>query len=94
MAYASKGIIAGLPLAPTLSKLAVGGPIRASCRGRDVDYVGTWIDDISVDTQHRQAERAAASVVHTYRKLHEALTAEGHTVSVGKTYFIASSSAA
>ena len=69
MAYASKGIIAGWPLAPTLSKLAVGGPIRASCRGRDVDYVGTWIDDISVDTQHRQAERGSAKTLVWKRQL-------------------------
>ncbi|CAE7617054.1 hypothetical protein AK812_SmicGene43458 [Symbiodinium microadriaticum] len=79
-AYARKGIIAGCPLAPTLSKLAVGESIRQTCIGPDIDYVGTWIDDISVDTENKQAERA--------------LTADGHQVSIGKTYFLASSATA
>ena len=90
-AYACKGIIAGCPLAPTLSKLAVGESIRQTCTGPDIDYVGTWIDDISVDTEHKQADRAAAAVVRVFRRLHKALTADGHQVSIGKTYFIASS---
>ena len=93
-AYACKGIIAGCPLAPTLSKLAVGESIRQTCTGPDIDYVGTWIDDISVDTENKQAERAAAAVVRVFRRLHKALTADGHQVSIGKTYFVASSPAA
>ena len=93
-AYACKGIIAGCPLAPTLSKLAVGESIRQTCTGPDIDYVGTWIDDISVDTENKQADRAAAAVVRVFRRLHKALTADGHQVSIGKTYFVASSPAA
>ena len=93
-AYACKGIIAGCPLAPTLSKLAVGESIRQTCTGPDIDYVGTWIDAISVDTENKQAERAAAAVVRVFRRLHKALTADGHQVSIGKTYFVASSPAA
>ena len=94
MAYARKGIIAGCPLAPTLSKLAVGDPIRQTCVGPDVDYVGTWIDDISVDTECKHAARAAVAVVRVYRRLLRALTTAGHQVSIGKTYFLASSPAA
>ena len=93
-AYACKGIIAGCPLAPTLSKLAVGESIRQTCTGPDIDYVGTWIDDISVDTENKQADRPAAAVVRVFRRLHKALTADGHQVSIGKTYFVASSPAA
>ena len=39
-------------------------------------------DDISVDTENRQAERAAAAV-RVFRRLHKALTADGHQVSIG-----------
>ncbi|OLP87621.1 hypothetical protein AK812_SmicGene31166 [Symbiodinium microadriaticum] len=68
-AYARKSIITGCPLAPTLSKLAVGDSIRQTCVGPDIDYVGTWIDDISVDVENRHAERAAAAVVQSFKKL-------------------------
>ena len=72
----------------------MGESIRQTCTGPDIDYVGTWIDDISVDTEHKQADRAAAAVVRVFRRLHKALTADGHQVSIGKTYFVASSSVA
>ena len=88
---ARKGIIAGCPLAPTLSKLAVGNSIRQTCVGPDIEYVGTWIDDISIDTENKKAERAATSVVRVFRRLHSALTEDGRQVSIGKTYFLASS---
>jgi len=83
--------VAGCPQAPTLSKLAVGDAIRATCKGPDIQFVGTWIDDISVDTEHAGPQRAASSVIRVYRRLHSALTEAGHQVSVGKTYFLASS---
>jgi len=90
-AFARRGIVAGCPQAPTLSKLALGDAIRSTCKGPDIQFVGTWIDDISVDTEHSGPQRAASSVVRVYRRLHAALTAVGHQVSVGKTYFLASS---
>ena len=55
-------------LAPTLSKLAVGDSIRRTCVGSDIDYVGN-------DTENKAVERAAASVVRVFRRLHSALSA-------------------
>ena len=59
--YAKKGIIAGCPLAPTLSKLAIGGPVRRTCTGPSVDFVGT-----------NEARRAASGIVSVYRRLRTA----------------------
>ena len=53
--------------------------------------MGTWVDDISVDSKHRTAGGVATAIVNTYRRLRTELEKEGHVVSVGKTYFLASS---
>ena len=92
--YATRGIVAGCPLAPTLSKLAIGKPVVATCSGPSVDFVGTWIDDVSADVVHKSADRAAADILSLFRRLNQALEADGNEVSASKTHFLASSAEA
>ncbi|CAE7033136.1 unnamed protein product [Symbiodinium sp. CCMP2592] len=55
------------------------------------DYVGCWVDDVSADVVHKTPERAAAGIVTLFRRLNDALEAEGNEVSASKTHFMASS---
>ncbi|CAE7536907.1 unnamed protein product, partial [Symbiodinium sp. CCMP2456] len=77
----------------TLSKLAIGKPIVATCSGPSVDFVGTWIDDVSADVVHKSADRAAPDIISLFRRLNQALEADGK-VSASKTHFLASSAEA
>ena len=50
--FARRGLLAGCPLAPMLSKLALFGPCSATLSGNPaVDNADIWIDDISIDTK-------------------------------------------
>ena len=52
-----------------------------------MDYVETWVDDISIDTEHKNPTHAASAIVRVYRDLSQALEEDGHKVSVPKTFF-------
>ena len=90
--FARRGLLAGCPLAPMLSKLALFGPCSQALEGNVmVDNADIWIDDISIDTRSTIPHRVANQAKAIYRKLESALGAGGHSISVKKTYFLASS---
>ncbi len=93
--YARRGLLAGCPLAPMLSKLALFAPLSGVLNSnKSVEGADVWIDDISVDTQDKSAGRAAKHARLLLSRLTQALKTEGHTVSNSKTFFIASSAVA
>ena len=90
--FARRGLLAGCPLAPMLSKLALFGPCSQALEGNVmVDNADIWIDDISIDTKSAIPHRVANQAKAIYRRLAAALGAGGHSISVKKTYFLASS---
>ena len=91
--FARRGLLAGCPLAPMLSKIALYSPLSSVLNGRrSIAAADVWIDDISVDLEDQSAEKAAGNARLLYKKLSQALGVGGHSVSTKKTFFVASSS--
>ena len=92
-AFASRGVLAGCPIAVALSKVALWPACRSALNQPAVDTADTWVDDLSVDFRGRNPQQVAAKGLRVASTLFEALTAEGLEVSLKKTTWIASSSA-
>ena len=93
--FARRGLLAGCPLAPMLSKIALYSPLSAVLNGRRcIAGADVWIDDISVDLEDQSAEKAAGNARLLYKQLSQALGGGGHSISTKKTFFVASSSRA
>ena len=92
-AFASRGVLAGCPIAVALSKVALWPACRSALNQPAVDTADTWVDDLSVDFCGRNPQQVAAKGLRVASTLFEALTAEGLEVSLKKTTWIASSSA-
>jgi len=88
--YSPKGVIAGCPVAPTLSKLAIHDPCaRLSVSGL-VSNLNTWLDDISLDVADTDAGQAASRSVRAYRLIAEGLGSEALVLSKAKSAFVCS----
>ena len=84
--FARRGLLAGCPLAPMLSKIALYSPLSAVLNGRrSIAGADVWIDDISVDLEDQSAEKAAGNARLLYKQLSQALGGGGHSVSTKKT---------
>ena len=92
-AYASRGVLAGCPIAVALSKVALWPACSQVLNQTAVDTADTWVDDLSVDFCGRCPHRVAAKGLRVARSLLQALENEGLEVSLKKTTWIASSSA-
>ena len=92
-AFASRGVLAGCPIAVALSKVALWPACRTALNQPAVDTADTWVDDLSVDFCGSNPQQVAAKGLRVARTLFEALTAEGLEVSLKKTTWIASSPA-
>ena len=53
-----------------------------------VSHAGLWLDDISIDIAHQDAEIAASLSVDVYRSLKRLLHDEGLELNMGKTKFV------
>ena len=87
---AGVGILAGCPIAPVLSKVALWRPMASITSSSSVDHADLWIDDISVDVVDAHPERAAEKALITHSRLKAALFGAGHNPSTKKTFFLAS----
>ena len=90
----TRGLIAGCPLAPALSRIILHEPVSKAHGRATTDHVDLWIDDCSVDTVDDNAERTAAAAFACYTDLKTDLEAQGLRVSTSKTAFICSNRAA
>ena len=88
---ADRGVLAGDLLAPVLAKVALRKPLKRLLSKPQVHSADVWVDDISVDVQRANAEKAARNALHTYRQLKGELLVSGHKPSDQKTFFLASS---
>ncbi|CAE7295568.1 unnamed protein product [Symbiodinium natans] len=91
---ATNGVQAGCPAAPSLAKVALHPVIDKIQRRRDVTNVDCWLDDVSIDIQHKSFKQAADSAIRVYRSLKDGMDANGFTISSKKTGFVASSTQA
>ncbi|CAE7569710.1 unnamed protein product [Symbiodinium natans] len=91
---ATNGVQAGCPAAPSLAKVALHPVIDKIQRRRDVANVDCWLDDVSIDIQHKSFKHVADSAIRVYRSLKDGMDANGFTISSKKTGFVASSTQA
>ena len=92
-AFASKGILAGCPLAVALSKVALWPACSKVLNQKAVATADTWVDDLSVDFCGPNPQQVAAKGLRVAKALFGALAEEGLEVSFRKTTWIASSPA-
>ena len=64
---ATNGVQAGCPAAPSLAKVALHPVIEKIQRRRDVANVDCWLDDVSIDIQHKSFKHVADSAIRVYR---------------------------
>ena len=86
--YSSHGVVAGCPIAPSLSKLALRSPCAEVFRSGLVSNLDTWIDDISADMVAKAPDKVAAKSVKVFRMLQASLGQEQLTLSSSKSAFV------
>ena len=84
----TKGIIAGCPFAPGLSKLILHPVIEPLWQQSSVRHIDVWLDDIGIDIESQTHEKAAKRGKEVYGEVKQRLAAEGLTLSASKTVFI------
>ena len=86
--WPKRGMLQGCPCAPTLAKLTTYKPLTAIMAKPGVSHADLWLDDISIDIAHQDAEIAASLGVDVYRTLKRLLHDEGLELNMGKTKFV------
>ncbi|CAE7327567.1 unnamed protein product, partial [Symbiodinium sp. CCMP2592] len=90
----TKGVLAGCPAAPSISKLVVHPIAVAATSKRATSNLDVWIDDLSLDCVGASAKQIASDAVLLFRSLRTSIEANGAKLSLDKTSFVASSSKA
>ena len=88
ISFTDRGVIAGCPAAPALSKLALYNPLKTVqetglCAGLD-----SWIDDVTIDTEDKDPQRAAQKIVSLYRTVSAELGRAELQISTSKSAFV------
>ena len=88
ISFTDRGVIAGCPAAPALSKLALYKPLKTVqetglCAGLD-----SWIDDVTIDAEDKDPQRAAQKIVSLYRTVSEELGHAELQISTSKSAFV------
>ena len=86
--YSSRGVVAGCPIAPSLSKLALHSLCAEVFRSGLVSNLDAWIDDISADMVAKAPDKVAAKSVKVFRMLQASLGQEQLTLSSSKSAFV------
>ena len=88
VSYTGCGVVAGCPVAPALSKLALYRPCRAVQNTGLLAGLDTWIDDVSIDAEDADAQRAAQKIVALYRTISEEIGNAELLISASKSAFV------
>ena len=86
--WPKRGLLQGCPCAPTLAKLTTYQPLTSIKKKAGVSHADLWLDDISVDIAHPDAEVAATLGVDVFRTLRSLLHSEGLELNMSKTKFV------
>ena len=86
--HATRGLVAGCPAAPILSKVALAQPCQKFLSMKAVVGTDLWVDDVSA-----LAQFAAKNALLVSRELLKELKGAGHHPSLKKSCFIAGSPA-
>ena len=89
-AYAQKGILAGCPVAPALSKVALFPVCNAVHQNGLATVLDVWIDDISADVEHYDPQIAATRAYKLYSLFKELLPTSELLLNFKKSAFTCS----
>ena len=89
-AYAGQGILAGCPIAPALSKLALYDCCQRAHASQYADTISVWLDDISGDVESKHPRETAARIYRFYTLLKEELGNAELLMSRDKSAFVCS----
>ena len=89
-AYAQKGILAGCPVAPALSKVALFPVCKRVHQDGLATVLDVWIDDISADVEHFDPQIAARRAYKLYSLLKGLLPASELLLNFKKSAFTCS----
>ena len=89
-AYAQKGILAGCPVAPALSKVALFPVCNAVHQNGLATVLDVWIDDISADVEHFDPQIAARRAYKLYSLFKELLPTSELLLNFKKSAFTCS----
>ena len=89
-AYAGQGILAGCPIAPALSKLALFECCQRAHSSQYADSISVWLDDISGDVESKHPRETAARIYKFYTLLKEELGSAELLMSRDKSAFVCS----
>ena len=89
-AYAQKGILAGCPVAPALSKVALFPVCNAVHQNGLATVLDVWIDDISADVEHYDPQIAARRAYKLYSLFKELLPTSELLLNFKKSAFTCS----
>ena len=92
--YSGQGVVAGCPIAPSLSKLALHRTCEQVATSSLVANMDTWIDDISADMVSTCPAKVAAKSVQVLRMMSESLGEDSLVLSSAKSAFVCSDKAA
>ena len=89
-AFAGQGILAGCPIAPALSKLALYDCCQRAHASQCADTISVWLDDISGDVESKHPRETAARIYRFYTLLKEELGNAELLMSRDKSAFVCS----
>ena len=92
-AFTDQGILAGCPIAPALSKLALYDCCRRAHASQCTDTISVWLDDISGDAESKLPQETAARIYRFYTLLKEELGNAQLLMSRDKSAFVCSDGA-
>ena len=89
-AYAQRGILAGCPVAPALSKVALFPVCRQAHQSGLAKVLDVWIDDISADVEHSDPQVAARRAYKLYIQFKDLLPGSELLLNFKKSAFTCS----
>ena len=89
-AFAGQGILAGCPIAPALSKLALFECCQRAHSSKFADSISVWLDDISGDVESKHPKETARRIYKFYLLLKEELGSAELLMSKEKSAFVCS----
>ncbi|CAE7368406.1 unnamed protein product [Symbiodinium natans] len=87
----TKGLVAGCPFAPGLSKIPFDSILRPAWNTGLAKTIDLYVDDTSFDTEAASPELAARRAAQLYKAVVGGLEQAGLPISIGKTAFVCSS---
>ncbi|CAE7457136.1 unnamed protein product [Symbiodinium necroappetens] len=85
--FASKGIMAGCPVAFALAKVVLFPALSQLHQSHLTDQITAWLDDVSVDADGKPA-KVAHRIHKSFKLLKKSLSESGFTISISKTCFV------